>query len=77
MVKTLKDESQDTKKYNVTRKVKIKLVELKNTPKENNFRNKSDVRSSKKWKKTLQKFIRHQRTGLRRLSQIGWRRSTR
>lgn len=77
MVKTLKDKSQDTKKYNVTRKMRIKLVELKSTLKENNFRNKSDVRSSKKWKKTLQKFIRHRRMGLRKLSQIRWRRSTR
>lgn len=50
LVKTLKDKSQDTKKY-VTRKMRIKLVELKNTLKENNFRNKSDVRVARSGKR--------------------------
>ena len=59
--KGLRDKSQRVKKYNLTKRMKMKLVELekKTTLKTKQFQKlfRSCIRSSKRWNMTLQKFI--------------------
>ena len=57
--KGLRDKSQRVKKYNLTKRMKMKLVELKKTLKTKQFQKlfRSCIRSSKRWNMTLQKFI--------------------
>ena len=57
--KALKDKSQSVKKYHLAKRMKMKLVELKKALKTKQFQKlfRSCIRSSKRWKMTLQNSI--------------------
>ena len=66
--KALKDKSQSVRKYNLTKRMEMKLAELKKALKTKQFQKlfRSCIRSRRRWKMTLQKFIKDLEYGLRK-----------